>query len=764
MRTCSVKTEAPFYIPLTLLLVAVSQIAVVAVFSFRSRDAMDARIELLDLYAANRIDVLASASYDPEAFGRAWASGGAELFSRINRTGSFLLVSREGAVVRSYRFHRDGYEALDDPERYAAFPPLRNGLLGESGAWSGFDPDGRRVSGAYRVVPGRHSAVFASVEDAEVYGPVIRSALAASAGALVAVVATSALFIAFGAWLRRRESRDDRMVLAGEVFDNIIEGIAITDGSGAIVSVNKSFTAVTGWGAAEAAGKNPRILKSDRHDAAFYEAMWSALKNEGAWKGEIWNRRRDGTVYPEWLSITAVKDNGGRTSGYVAVFMDLSAQGRSASAPPCAVNHDPLTGLPGRALFNDRLATAIGQAERDGESVAVLYIDIARFKYVNASYGYTLGDALLQAAAERLRSSLRKGDTVARVSADDFVVLLPRLQRAEDAVAAAEHFLETMRRPYDIDEKRIYVDASVGLSFYPADGDSPDALVGAANSALNNAKEAGPGTIRLFTPALNERIIRRLSLEGRLRGAVEAESFAVHYQARVDARTRRVESMEALVRWVDDDGSLIPPADFIPLAEETGLIVPIGDWVLAKALADLKRWLEVDPGLRVSVNLSARQFRLPDLGARIDAALSTAGVPHERLELEITESLAMGDVGRSTALMTSLNERGVTFSLDDFGTGYSSLYYLKHLPIQWLKIDQSFIRDLRSPDESPANAIVNTILEMARSLGLGTIAEGCETEEQYGFLSRRRCDQVQGYLFSRPVPAERFALLVGTSL
>jgi EAL domain-containing protein (putative c-di-GMP-specific phosphodiesterase class I) len=245
---------------------------------------------------------------------------------------------------------------------------------------------------------------------------------------------------------------------------------------------------------------------------------------------------------------------------------------------------------------------------------------------------------------------------------------------------------------------------------------------------------------------------------------VEKQSFVVYYQPRVDAETRRVESMEALVRWIDEDGAVIAPGAFIPLAEENGLIVPIGDWVLERALTDLRSWLAIDPSLRVSVNLSSRQFRLPDLGARIEAALTATGVSPERLELEITESLAMGDVGRSTALMTSLNERGITFSLDDFGTGYSSLYYLKRLPIQWLKIDRSFIRDIKLPDESPSNVIVNTVLEMAKSLGLGTIAEGCETEEQYGYLSRRSCDQIQGYLFSKPVPAAEFERFVGATL
>ncbi len=754
-------TELALYVSLTVALAVAAEAAIFASYAVRARRAIEARMEALDLYAANRIDVLSSASYAPDALARSWSSGGAAMFSRLNRTGSFLLVERGDDGVAAFRFDEERYETLPDPERYAAYEPIRRGLRGESGYWSGLSDEGLWVSGAYRAVPGRRAAVFASIEDAEVVSLVMRGAVPAAFIVLGAVAVVGLSYLGLAQLLRRRDTRDDRMVLAAEVFDTVREGITITDATGAILSVNGAFCDITGYSRDEALGKNPRILKSDRHGPEFYEAMWASLRETGRWSGHIWNRRRDGTVYRERLSITKVRDARGRTSGYVAIFIDLSDSPDGDDR--CAPNRDPLTGLPNRELLKDRLSTAIARAEREATGIGLLYVDLSSFKYVNTSYGYASGDSLLQSMGERLSASMRKGDTLSRIAADDFVALLPSLERPEDAVASAGHLLETVRRPFELSGESVYPDASIGVAVYPEDGSSADELLASANAALAHAKESGPGSIRSYTPAYQERAARRLSLDGRLRRAVERESFAVYYQARVDAATRRVESAEALVRWIDGD-AVIPPSEFIPLAEDNGLIVPIGEWVLARALSDLRSWLERDPSLRVSVNLSARQFRLPDIGERVDRALSSAGVPYDRLELELTESVAMHDVARSVAVMSDLDRRGLSFSLDDFGTGYSSLYYLNRLPIRWLKIDQSFVRDIRQPDASPSNAIVNTIIDMARSLGLGTIAEGCETEEQFGFLSRRGCSQVQGYLFSRPAPAPEFEKLIGRGL
>ncbi|HPM72519.1 MAG TPA: diguanylate cyclase, partial [Spirochaetales bacterium] len=564
-------TGLGLYVSLTVALAAAAEGAILVSYSIRARQAIEARLETLDLYAANRVDVLSAASYAPDALARSWSSGGAAMFSRLNRTGSFLLVERRDDGVVAFRFDDERYDLLPEPERYESYEPIRRGLRGESGYWSGPDDEGRWVSGAYRAVPGRRAAVFASIEDAEVVSQVMRSAVPPAFIMLGAMVVVGLSYLALAGLLRRRDTRDDRMVLAAEVFETVREGITVTDSSGVIRSVNGAFTDITGYSREEAVGKNPRILKSDRHGPEFYEAMWSSLQATGRWSGNIWNRKRDGTVYRERLSITKVRDARGGTGGYVAVFME--GDEASVEGGRCEPNRDPLTGLPNRDLLKDRLNTAIARAERERTGIGLLYIDLSSFKYVNTSYGYASGDSLLQAMGERLSASMRKGDTLSRLAADDFVALLPSLERPEDAIASAGHLLETVRRPFELNGEAIYPDASVGVAVYPDDGEDADELLASANAALAHAKESGPGSIRSYTPAYQERAARRLSLDGRLRKAVERESFAVYYQARVDSAARTVESAEALVRWIDDDGSVIPPSEFIPLAEDNGLIV-----------------------------------------------------------------------------------------------------------------------------------------------------------------------------------------------
>ncbi|MBN2875375.1 MAG: EAL domain-containing protein, partial [Spirochaetales bacterium] len=717
----------------------------------------------LDVYVSGQVDLVRSDILSGVSIESLLLGNSAASLTAHYRTSSTIVVTATEPPI-AYRRCPGFLGQADDPERYAGFEPIRLALDGDSGRWAGKNSNGDDVIAVYGAAHGLHAAVYASINREEVLAPVVRQTAYSALAAALASFALFAAAVAAGKRFRSRTTDAEKMVLAASVIDHIVEGIVTTASDGTIRTVNRAFTEITGWKSDEAIGNNPRILKSDRHDDAFYDAMWLALRRDGSWTGEIWNRKRDGTVYPEWLSITAVRNVRGEAVAYVGVFLDLTEIKNRDAAISHLSARDPLTGLPNRALMTDRLVTSIHQAERGAESVGVLYLDVAKFKYINTSYGYAFGDTVLQSIATRLESTLRKGDTVARLAADDFVAILPRLHREEDAMTIADTIIDTIRKPFFIEDHELYLDASVGISYFPANGDDPDALVGAANAALNQAKEAGSGSIRVFTPALNDRILKRLSLESRLRHAVEHESFTVYYQPRVDARTRRVESVEALVRWIGEDGSIIPPGVFIPLAEENGMIVPIGQWVLSRALSDLVSWQTLDPTLRVSVNLSARQFRLPDLVSRVDTALSAAGIEATSLELEITESLAMGDVAKSVTLMTQLNERGISLSLDDFGTGYSSLYYLKRLPIQWLKIDQSFVRDYRAPDDSPANAIVHTIIEMAKSLGLGTIAEGCETEEQLGFLTRRGCDQIQGYYFSRPIPAADCASFIGKQL
>lgn len=768
------KAFGAVYLPSAALLWAVCLLSIVVATGYRYTSALDERLGLLDLYAENRVDAVSGPSFEPESAVLAWRNNTSTsaVFHRLNPSGSFFLGAGDQFSFRVFRMdRREELAAVAEggpPSSLAPYAPLAMALSGRSGRWQGRDAEGRVILGSYRPTIDGRFGVFIAIEGAEISGPHIRDAIVAAIVSTFGVAALLFAAIAMGGRYRRKAEAaesvyEERVLLAAKVFDSVIEGITITDADGKILSVNRAFTEITGWTEAEALGQNPRVLRSERHDPSFYRAMWKALAERGQWEGEIWNRRKDGKVYPEWLSITAVKDHHDKTCRYVAVFRDLTELKNREEAISWLSNNDPLTDLPNRVLFSDRLMTAIKGADRVGEKIAVLYLDIDRFKYINTTYGYRLGDSILQLVAGRLVQSLRKSDTVARVSADDFLVLLPQLAKEEFAVAAAESILTSIRKPILAEGREIYLDASIGISYYPNDGLDADALIGAANSAMTIAKESGAGSFHIFTQSLNARISKRMSLESRLRKAVDARSFAVYYQPRIELPSRRVVGMEALVRWIDGE-TVVPPSDFIPLAEENGLIVPIGEWVLETALADLKRWLSIDPELWMSVNLSGRQFKLPDLESRIVSYIELSGVPPDRLELEITESVAMEDVGRSTAVMTALSKLGVGFSLDDFGTGYSSLYYLKRLPLDWLKIDQSFVRDIRSPSEGQSNAIAATIIEMAKSLGLGTIAEGCETEGQLRFLVERGCQYVQGYYFSKPVPAPEFERFIGATL
>jgi diguanylate cyclase (GGDEF)-like protein/PAS domain S-box-containing protein len=551
----------------------------------------------------------------------------------------------------------------------------------------------------------------------------------------------------------------EQIVLAGKVYDTTIEGITITDAFGTILTVNAAFENITGYSAAEAIGKNPRILKSEHHDASFYRNLWDTLLDTGRWEGEIWNRRKDGTVYPEWMSITAVKDAAGATTRYVAVFRDRSEAKAREAAIERLSHHDLLTDLPNRHLFLDLMGQALSLAERKGEHLAVAYIDIDGFKHVNDNFGYREGDRILQELAERLRTRLRRSDTLARVGGDEFVILLGEIGEAMGGARALEDILRSIEAPFAVSGSEVFLSASAGLAFWPGDGRTADELVTNANSAANVAKSERVGSYYIYTSAIRDRVVRRFDVESRLRRAIEKEELVLHYQPRISTTDLRVLGMEALVRWRGEDGKLIPPSEFIPLAEDSGLIVPLGEWVLHRALEQTLIWRERGSDLVVSVNLSARQFRDSDVERLIVRALDATRYPPQGLELEITESLAMADIKHTTDLMLSLSSRGIHFSLDDFGTGYSSLAYLKSLPIQWIKIDQSFVRDIGDTD-SAANSIVKAIVSMSQSLGIGTIAEGCETSDQFSFLRSLKCDQIQGYFFSRPLPVEEFEIFL----
>ncbi len=547
----------------------------------------------------------------------------------------------------------------------------------------------------------------------------------------------------------------DKLELAQRVFDIASEGITVTDAAGRIIYVNRAFTTITGYSAEEVMGHTPRLLKSDRHDLNFYREMWHTLREVGEWRGKIWNRRKSGEAYPEWLAITAMKDARGHITGYVAVFHDISDITLTREKLEFHTNHDALTGLPNKELFRDRLQVALARASRLSK-IAVLSVDLDNFKTINNSLGHLVGDELLQQVAQRLGGALGDKATVSRLGGDEFLVMVENLGGSRQALQAVRDISQCFSRAFEVGGHELFMTCCVGLTLAPEDGRDADSLIQNADLALARAKQQGPDNFQVFTPALNQRARHRLDLENKLRRALELDEIVVYYQPKLALDSGRVTGMEALVRWrMPGREGLVPPDEFIPLAEETGLIVPIGFYVLKRACSDTLAWHRAGyQHLSVAVNLSARQFQEVNLVPMVRSVLDQSGLPTRALELELTESVAMKDVQSTEMVLKQLSRMGVAISLDDFGTGYSSLAYLRRLPIDSLKIDKSFVDDIpRDPD---ANAVAATIISMAHSLDITVIAEGVETPEQLHYLSGQGCDQMQGYLFSPPLPAERF--------
>jgi len=551
---------------------------------------------------------------------------------------------------------------------------------------------------------------------------------------------------------------EEQLTLAARVFDSSIEGITIIDAHGTIQSVNRAFTHITGYSAEEAIGRNPSILKSDRHDQEFYRNLWTSLLNEGRWEGEIWNRRKNGEVYPEHLTITAIADDNGQVTHHVAVFHDMSEIRSYEEQLHFHAYHDALTGLPNRLLMLDRCRVAISHAQRQHKQMAVLALDLDNFKHINDSLGHTIGDVLLQQVAERLKNGIGSEHAVGRMGGDDFAILIEQCEDEKDAVRVAEQAIALFAEPFNLAIYETFVTLTIGITFFPGDGQDADTLLKNAELAMYRAKEEGKNRYQLFTSAMNARVVHRLSLENNLRKALDRNEFTLHYQPKVATRTRRMAGMEALIRWQTSDGHLVPPLDFIPLAEETGLIIPIGEYVLRQACLDTRAWLEKDNSLVVSVNLSPRQFTQEDLVRSILAILEETGMPAINLELEITESAVMFNENAAMAKLFELKEAGIRLGLDDFGTGYSSLHFLRKLPIHTLKIDRAFVKEL--PLEPSSAAIASTIVALAQALHLNVVAEGVENREQFDFLAGLNCTEIQGFLFSKPVTAGAFSALV----
>ncbi|GMQ88310.1 MAG: hypothetical protein BMS9Abin08_1546 [Gammaproteobacteria bacterium] len=537
------------------------------------------------------------------------------------------------------------------------------------------------------------------------------------------------------------------------VFESTLEGITITNTEGIILAVNPAFTGITGYTAEEAIGKTPKILHSDRQNKAFYEEMWQTLLATGHWQGEVWNRRKNGEVYPEWLAITAIHDDSGKVSQYAALFSDITEQKRNEEQLAHQAYHDTLTDLPNRLLFDDRLSMALAHAQRNDSLLAVMFLDLDRFKNINDSLGHSVGDRLLQGVAERLIRSVREEDTVARMGGDEFTILLSHIPHADNAAEVAEKILATIEQPRYIDGHELFITASIGISVYPGDAGQAESLMKNADTAMYRAKERGRNNYQFYTPAMNARALERLTLENRLRHALERNQFLLYYQPQIHLGTGQVVGVEALLRWRTEEDELISPAEFIPLLEETGLIIPVGEWVLQQACMQNAAWqADGHTSLRMAVNLSARQFGQQDLVSQVLDCLAKTGLEASCLELEITESIMMDAVDGKLEVLKALRQAGLQLAVDDFGTGYSSLSYLKRLPVDTIKIDQCFIRNAAHDPEDAA--IVKAIITLAHDLKRRVIAEGVETREQLALLHTLGCDEIQGYLLSRPLAAE----------
>jgi diguanylate cyclase (GGDEF)-like protein/PAS domain S-box-containing protein len=545
--------------------------------------------------------------------------------------------------------------------------------------------------------------------------------------------------------------------IAATAFESL-HGMMVTDADGRILRVNRAFTEMTGWGAEEVVGKSPSLLKSGRHDAAFYANMWRQLAVTGAWEGEIWDRRKNGEIYPKWQTISAVRGADNQITHYVSAFSDISERKEAEQRIHDLAFYDPLTRLPNRRLLLDRLHQALSASARNATYGALLFIDLDNFKSLNDTLGHDMGDLLLIEVAQRLQTSLRGCDTAARLGGDEFVVMLEDLnQNAVDAAAEVEtvgtKILETLNQEYQLAGKPHHSTPSIGVTLFLGQKTSIDDLLKQADLAMYQSKAAGRNAMHFFDPKMQAAVSARSALETDLHEALNKEQFVLHYQPQVDTDGRMV-GAEALLRWHHPQRGLVPPGEFIPAAEETGLILPIGLWVLKVACARLAEWgaHAATADLTLAVNISARQLHQTDFVKQVTAVLETSGANPRRLKLELTESLLLDDIEGTIAKMSALKATGVSFSLDDFGTGYSSLSYLKRLPLDQLKIDRSFVRDvLTDPNDA---VIARTIVALGQNLGLSVIAEGVETEAQRQFLAAHNCHSYQGYLFGKPEPAE----------
>lgn len=562
-------------------------------------------------------------------------------------------------------------------------------------------------------------------------------------------------FFVFIRDISKRNYLQQQLHLIDEVFENSNEAIVITDADNTILRVNKAYCQITGYSNEEIIGNTPSMLQSGKHDEQFYQQMWNDLNGKGRWAGEIWDKRKNGDIYPKWLSITAVCNRQGELTHYVGTFSDISILKGIESELEKLAYYDALTGLPNRTMFKERLQEELSRCLRFNCNCAVLFIDLDRFKLINDTMGHAAGDELLIEVSQRIQKSLRATDTFARMGGDEFTLLLPNIPSADEAAHVAQNIIDLMNQLVLLNGEEIRVGCSIGIAIYPDDGDNLETLTRHADTAMYVAKGNGRGQYHFFSANMDMVVHEHLRLESELHHAIERDEFFLHFQPQVDARTDRVVRCEALIRWQHPERGIVSPDLFIPIAEDSGLILQVGDYVVREACRLIKSWRErgfdVPP---VAINLSARQFRQSDLVFNIRNILTEYELGVDTIEFEITESVAMENAESAMQRLSMLASEGFSLAIDDFGTGYSSLSYLKTFPVNKLKLDRSFVMDI--PEDSNDAAISAAVIRMAHSLGMEVIAEGVETMEQVAFLLGEGCTIMQGYHFSKPLAAEEY--------
>lgn len=560
--------------------------------------------------------------------------------------------------------------------------------------------------------------------------------------------------LAVGRDLTEQRTAEEELRLAASVFHNSAEGVLITDADSTILSINPAFTEITGYTEEEALGKQPNMLRSDRHTPEFYTALWQQLASTGHWQGEIWNRRKGGEAFLEWLTINRIDDHKGMPIRYVAVFHDITELRQKDEHIHHLAFHDALTGLPNRSLLQDRIDHALKRAKRENGRLSVTFIDLDRFKAINDSLGHDIGDLLLQEVAQRIERHVRASDTVARMGGDEFVVLMEDLHTSGDCANLAEIILTEIAKPMALNGKQVTVGASMGMAFFPEDGDNTLELMKHADMAMYEAKATGRNTFRFFKPEMLQRVSHRLEMEMELRKALQYGELELHYQPKVLMASGKPIGAEALVRWRHPQKGLIPPIEFLPLARECGLISELGEWVLEEACRQIAIWQRQGHSIKLAINLSAQQLDNDNLVTRIHSATRRHNIEAASLEVELTESEIMDNPGMVIGQLESLRRLGVTIAVDDFGTGYSSLAYLKNLPLDVLKVDRSFVKEADSNQDDAQ--IIHTILMLGRTLNLAVVAEGIETPQQVKLLTSLGCEMAQGFYYSPPLTADGF--------